>query len=79
VDADNLHALDGQGECTTNRRVGTIGFFVANQLSQETLTRVADEQRAAEFVELVAVTHERDVMFMRLTKTDAGVEADSLV
>jgi hypothetical protein len=78
VDADNLHALDGQGECAADRRVGAIGFFVADQFAQEAFPRVADQQWATEFVEFVAVTHQRDVVFVRFAEADARVEADPL-
>src|SRR5262249_10636738 len=57
VNADNLHALHGKAEGGANRGIGSVGFLVADQLAKETLAGVADEERAAEFVELVAVLH----------------------
>ena len=40
--------------------------------------RVADQDRAAEFVEATAMGHQRQVMLVRLAKADAGIEADPL-
>ena len=78
MDSDYLHTLHGQSERGANGRVRAIGLFVADKFPQEAFARVADEQRAAEFVEFVAVTHQRDVVLMCFAETNAGVETDPL-
>ena len=73
VHADNLHTLHGQRKCGANRCIRAIGFFVADEFAQEALARVAEEQRAAEVVEFVAVPHECDIVLVRFAEADARV------
>src|SRR6478609_1526964 len=78
VDANNLNALHSQTQGRADVRVGSVGFLVADELSQETLARVPDENRATERVELAAMAHQRNVMFVGFAETDSGVEANAL-
>ena len=66
-----------QAERGADGRIVAIGIFVADQFAQETLSRMADEQRAAELVKPVAVRHQRDVVLVRFAEADAGIEANA--
>src|SRR5207248_11531841 len=73
-----LHPLSFQGQRPSDCPGCSVGLFIADEFANEALPRMADEQRAAEVVELPAISHERDVVLMRLAETDARIEADLL-
>src|SRR5437870_642930 len=78
VNADDLHALHGKRERRHYSRVREVCLFFADEFAQETFARVADQEWAAERVEFMAVSHERDVVFVRFAEADAWIEANSL-
>ena len=76
VNAQNLHALPGQRRRHADGPGQAIGLFVAQHLADKSLARMADQQRAAQRVQLVAMGQQRQVVLVRFAKADARIERD---
>src|SRR5687768_10508863 len=77
VDAHNLYALHRQAQRGTDCRACAVRFLVTDQLRQKTLARMAHQEWTAKRVKLAAMRHKRNVVFVRLAKTDARIKANS--
>src|SRR5688500_15548058 len=78
VDSKDLHALHCQRAGRAEGAGRAIGVLVAEQLANKSFPRVADQQREAKLVEPPAIRHQREIVLVRLTKTNAGIKTDSL-
>ena len=79
VDADNLHALDGQSQAT-RRPFALVRSASLSPMSlpKKPLREWPTSSGQPSVVEFAAMTHECDVVLVRFAEADARVEADSL-
>lgn len=78
VNTNHLYILQRQPESNSDRPSCHIILLVPQHLCDESLTGMADQQRASESVKPSAVANELQVMLVRFAKPDSRVEADPL-